>query len=96
MENWIPWMFSALSLLIAFVSLMKNNAKDDTEDKKDIVSLDVKLNSLITTCTEIRTDIKSIDTRTQTLDKKVVVLERDLATAFIRIDELRNDIKKEG
>ena len=46
------------------------------------------------TTNETRTDIKSLNKDIVELDKRMSVIERDVKTAFMRIDELRDEINK--
>lgn len=102
--EWIPWTISAVSLLIAFLTFMRNTSNDSRErliednQKMDninqsLIKVNMKLDQACNTINELRIDIKSLNTSVQDLDRRVTILERDLKTAFTRIDELRDDKK---
>lgn len=102
--EWIPWTISAVSLLIAFLTFMRNSNNDSRErliednQKMDninqsLIKVNMKLDQACNTINELRIDIKSLNTSVQDLDRRVTILERDLKTAFVRIDELRDDKK---
>jgi septal ring factor EnvC (AmiA/AmiB activator) len=102
--EWIPWTISAVSLLIAFLTFMRNTNNDSRErliednQKMDninqsLIKVNMKLDQACNTINELRIDIKSLNTSVQDLDRRVTILERDLKTAFTRIDELRDDKK---
>ena len=102
--EWIPWTISAVSLLIAFLTFMRNSNNDSRErliednQKMDninqsLIKVNMKLDQACNTINELRIDIKSLNTSVQDLDRRVTILERDLKTAFTRIDELRDDKK---
>jgi septal ring factor EnvC (AmiA/AmiB activator) len=102
--DWIPWTISAVSLLIAFLTFMRNTSNDSRErliednQKMDninqsLIKVNMKLDQACNTINELRIDIKSLNTSVQDLDRRVTILERDLKTAFVRIDELRDDRK---
>lgn len=102
--EWIPWTISAVSLLIAFLTFMRNTNNDSRErliednQKMDninqsLIKVNMKLDQACNTINELRIDIKSLNTSVQDLDRRVTILERDLKTAFVRIDELRDDKK---
>ena len=46
------------------------------------------------TTTETRTDIKALNKDIVEMDKRISVIERDVQTAFLRIDELRENMKE--
>lgn len=101
--DYIPWILSLLSFLVAYFSLSHNVRKDEkaengqTADKfegleRSIVQLGVKLDVVGTTTAETRTDVKSLNKDIQNIDRRVAILERDVKTAFDRIDELKGEI----
>ena len=102
--QYIPWAISALSLLVAVLSFAHNANKDKkaelTEEtlkfddlKESLIKANMKLDQVCATTNETRTDIKSLNNSLTELDKRVCVVERDLKTAFKKIDELRGDLK---
>lgn len=105
MDYWslIPWSISALATLIAILSFLRtgnrNMKADILEDdakldgiKEGLLKANMKLDQVCATTNETRTDIKALNKDIANLEKEVVVLKRDLKTAFSRIDELRNMI----
>ena len=100
--QYIPWIISALSLLVAVLSFAHNANKDKKEEvtedalrfdglKESLIKANMKLDQVCATTNETRTDIKSLNNSLVELDKRVCVLERDLKTAFKKIDEIRSD-----
>lgn len=96
----VPWSISFVSLVVVILTFIKNIDKDKEADikednhtfngiEKSLVKVNVKLDQLCNTTTETRTDIKALSNNIVELDKRVCVVERDLKTAFHRIDELR-------
>lgn len=92
--------FSGVMLLVSLINFFiarKDNIKKNTEeDERELASLregifkaNMKLDQVCATTNETRTDIKAINNSINEIDKRVIVVERDLKTAFIRIDELR-------
>lgn len=92
--------FSGVMLVISVINLVLARKKDivstTTEDERELASLregifkaNMKLDQVCATTNETRTDIKSLNNSINEIDKRVIVVERDLKTAFMRIDELR-------
>lgn len=93
--------FSGVMLVISVINLVLARKKDivstTTEDERELASLregifkaNMKLDQVCATTNETRTDIKSLNNSINEIDKRVIVVERDLKTAFMRIDELRD------
>jgi septal ring factor EnvC (AmiA/AmiB activator) len=90
-------------LLITFFTTRKSNIKKDTaEDERELASLregifkaNMKLDQVCATTNETRSDIKAMDQKLVEHGEKIAVITRDLETAFMRIDELRDQINKE-
>ena len=92
--------FSGVMLVISminfFLARKSDIKKDTTEDERELSALregifkaNMKLDQVCATTNETRTDIKSLNNSINEIDKRVIVVERDLKTAFKRIDELR-------
>lgn len=101
--NIIPWTISIISLLILILTFVRNGNKDMKEEIKDddrrfdgiresLLKANMKLDQVCATTNETRSDIKSMNLKIQSLDKEIEVLKRDVQTAFIRIDELKERV----
>lgn len=99
----VPWTISFVSLIILIITFFKNGNKEQKEDikqedtkftniEKSLLKANLKLDQLCTTTSETRTDIKSLNKDLNSLSGRVTVVERDLKTAFERIDELKGKI----
>ena len=93
---------SVTSVCIAFISVLfvilnyaKGNEREHDDGVESRIRMNVKLDQISATTASIQTDIKAMQKNYSELDKRVVIVERDLNTAFIRIDELRESIKSE-
>ena len=104
--NLIPWSISIIALVITIVTFIINRKKDLKIEQKDessqfegiregLIKANIKLDQLCAVTNETRTDIKSLNKDIVELDKRISVVERDIQTAFLRIDELRDSIKNE-
>ena len=96
----ISLIFSGVMLAVSITNLAISNArnmkKDTTEQSRErediregLLKANLKLDQVCSTTNETRSDIKSLNNGMGALDKRVSIIERDLKTAFIRIDELR-------
>ena len=103
LEKIIPWTISFVSLIILIITFFKNGNKEQKEDikqedtkftdiEKNLLKANLKLDQLCATTSETRTDIKSLNKDLNSLSGRVTVVERDLKTAFKKIDELKGKI----
>lgn len=104
--NLIPWSISIIALIFTAVTFYRNGRKDLKNASKEessqfegiregLIKANIKLDQVCAVTNETRTDIKSLNKDLIEIDKRVSVIERDVQTAFMRIDELRAEIKKE-
>ena len=105
MQQYIPWMISGLSLLVAFLSFLRGGRKDAKAEiqqdmaqmagiKESLLKANMKLDQVCSTTTETRSDIKSQARDLQALSIRLATVERDLKTAFNYIDEIRKENQK--
>ena len=98
--NLIPWSISIIALIITIVTFAINRRKDLKADykeddikfegiKESLLKANIKLDQVCAVTTETRTDIKALNKDIVEMDKRISVIERDVQTAFMRIDELR-------
>ena len=103
LEKIIPWSISLISLIILIITFFKNGSKEQKEDikkedtkftdiEKSLLKANLKLDQLCATTSETRTDIKSLNKDLNSLGERVTVVERDLKTAFEKINELKGKI----
>ena len=101
--NLIPWSISIIALIITIVTFAINRKKDLKTDyreedakfdgiKESLLKANIKLDQVCATTTETRTDIKALNKDIVEIDKRIAIVERDVKTAFMRIDELRDRI----
>lgn len=108
--NWmqgIPWTISALSLLYAVMTYIRNGNRQKKEDwehdakkldsmNESILKANMKLDQVCATTNETRTDIKSLNKDIAEIDRRVTIVERDVKTAFRTIDEIKEAINDDG
>ena len=90
---------SVVNLVIAQRRNLKGDTKEDEIEKNSlregVFKANMKLDMVCNTTTDIKTDIKAMDSKLEEHGKQIAVISRDLETAFIRIDELRERIDRE-
>lgn len=103
MSPYLPWIISFCSLIVAVLSLMHTKDKDKTSEikedaekfdgiKESLMKANIKLDTVCNTTTETRSDIKALNSDLKNMDTRVVVLERDMKTAFNQICEIKERI----
>ena len=101
--NLIPWFISAMSLMFVILTFVRNGNKDKKNEireedlamngiKESLLKVNMKLDQVCSTTNETRTDIKSLNKDMKDIDVRLVIVERDLKTAFNQIDELKHGV----
>lgn len=91
---------SIISICIAcgsliFVAINYGTGRHDKTDseteeiKTSLIKCNMKLDQLCATTSAIQTDIKAMQSRVNDVEKTIGVMQRDLQTAFVRIDEIK-------
>ncbi len=87
--------FQPLAVIIAFVSLIyvvknskKSNEKDVEARATGMAKIEVKLDAVIDSVTEIKSDLKCNRTELNDLAERIAKAESSIASAHHRIDEL--------
>lgn len=102
-NNLIPWFISGTSLLFVIMTYVRNGNKDKKNEireedlamngiKESLLKVNMKLDQVCSTTNETRTDIKSLNKDMKDMDVRLVIVERDLKTAFHQIDELKHGV----
>jgi septal ring factor EnvC (AmiA/AmiB activator) len=104
--NWvnvIPWGISAVSLLFVILTFVRNGNKDKKNEireedlamngiKESLLKVNMKLDQVCSTTNETRTDIKSLNKDMKDIDVRLVIVERDLKTAFHQIEDMKHGV----
>lgn len=102
--EWIPWSISAISLLFVILTFVRTGTKDKLSAQKyetsqlelikeGLLKANLKLDQVCAVQNEIRNDVKNLDSQLREMDRRVTVVERDLKTAFTKIDELKEELQ---
>ena len=78
----------AFGIYQGIANLKRNKASDDKKDATEMTTVIVKLESIGTGVTEIKSDMKNIRQDLQELRERVVVVEQSTESAHYRIDTL--------
>lgn len=100
----IPWTMTFIALIVSILTLTRNSRRDSMKDrqenearlealKESLLKANIKLDQVCAITNETRNDIKALNTALIDMDKRLSVVENDLKTAFMRIDELREEVK---
>ncbi len=83
--NYLPYIISGLSLLLAWYSFSHNNTKQDTTELTTVI---VKLENIGVGITDIKSEIAALRNDQRDDHDRLIKAEQSLATAWKRIDEL--------
>lgn len=100
----IPWSLTFVGLIVSILTLARNGRRDIMRDKQEqdmklealkesLLKANLKLDQVCQVTTETRSDIKALNNSMAEMDKRLSVVENDLKTAFMRIDELREEVR---
>ena len=100
MTQIVPWIISGVSMVVCVLTYMRNSRAAEIKDraendarleglKEALLKANIKLDQVCATTNETRSDIKALNSSITEMDKRLSVVENDLKTAFMRIDELR-------
>lgn len=83
------FIFTAYNFIAARKREVVESSARLEEIKESLLKCNMKLDAVCSATNETRVDIKALNSQIQVLDKELTVVKRDLNTAFVRIDELR-------
>ena len=101
--------FSGVMMIVGVVTFILTNVRQTKKDtatnerqfmgiREDLLTVKLKIEEMSTSVNEMRAAVKEISTSVGEIDRRLIITENSLKTAFIRIDELRASIadKKEN
>lgn len=86
---------SVSSLLVAAATFFANRKKDIQQDSQGVLKANMKLDQICATTNETRSDIKAINSQMQALNERQIKTEAEIRSIWKRIDEMREEIRKE-
>ena len=102
--DWVPWSISGVSLLFVILTyvrtLIKDTRKQSEEDNSKIelinqslIKANMKLDQTCQQLSELRLDVRNLSSSINEIDRRVTILERDIKTAFNKIDEIKSEVR---
>lgn len=103
--QWIPYVISFVATLIAVLSYFRTGKKDDKEETREeearlneigqsLLKANIKLDTVCSTTTETRADIKSMTKDLAAMDRRVTILESNMRVLSDTIDELKGKVNE--
>ena len=103
--QWIPYVISFVATLIAVLSYFRTGKKDDKEETREeearlneigqsLLKANIKLDTVCSTTTETRADIKSMTKDLAAMDRRVTILESNMRVLSATIDELKGKVNE--
>lgn len=83
---------SGVMMIVGVVTFVMNAVKDAKRNAASFTEISITLQQLVSTTNDIKDKVERMNQSLQDHSKDIAVLQRDLQTAFIRIDELRDMI----
>lgn len=83
---------SGVMMVVGIVTFIVNAVKDAKRSAASFAEISLKLEQLVATTNDIKAKVEKMNEALQDHSKDIAVLQRDLQTAFFRIDELRKMI----
>ena len=84
---------SGVMMLIAVATFIMNSVKEAKNNSASFTEISLSLKQLVSTTNEIKEKVERMEENLNSHSKDIAVLQRDLQTAFVRIDELRDMVK---
>jgi chromosome segregation ATPase len=95
--------FSGIMMIVGVVTFVisriregKNDIEEENKDKEDMKSSLLELSYLTKTINQttndIKTDVKSLSSNMNEIDKRVIRLENEQATMWRRLDEVKDKV----
>ena len=102
-SQYIPWIISLGGFIVALITLSRNGRKDRRNEyieeankidliKESLTKANVKLDTICTTMTETRTDIKVMHESLNAMENRVSIVENEMKAMWVRLDELKTKI----
>ena len=98
--EFIPWTISGVSLLFVIFTYVRTLIKDTKHQSEEdnskielinqsLIKANMKLDQTCQQLSELRLDVRNLSSSINEIDRRVTILERDVKTAFNKIDEIK-------
>lgn len=103
-ENVITLVISGTMLILSSVTFIINTARNSKKDtvasenrlneiNQSLLKVNLKLDQVCNTTADIKTEVRTMQNKQIEHTEQIAKMEQNIATAYIRIDELREQIK---
>lgn len=86
----LPYFSLIASIIFGIVAISRNKS----EDMKHAGKIDLEISTIAADVKDIKLSLRDTSAQLARQNERIAVIERDVKTAFNRIDETRNDVKK--
>ncbi|MBR6873007.1 MAG: hypothetical protein IKN17_05835 [Ruminococcus sp.] len=84
----------AVAAIVGFTNLRRSKTSDDRRDAAEMTTVIVKLESISTGITEIKSDMRNLQTSQQELRDRLIICEQSTKSAHHRIDKIEGKDKE--
>lgn len=86
----LPYLSVIASIIFGVIAISRNRS----EDMKHAGKIDLEISTIAADVKDIKMSLRDTSAQLARQNERIAVIERDVKTAFNRIDETRNDVKK--
>lgn len=86
----LPYFSLIASIIFGIVAISRNKS----EDMKHAGKIDLEISTIAIDVKDIKLNLRDTSAQLARQNERIAVIERDVKTAFNRIDETRTDVKK--
>lgn len=86
----LPYLSVVASIIFGVIAISRNRS----EDMKHAGKIDLEISTIAADVKDIKMSLRDTSAQLARQNERIAVIERDVKTAFNRIDETRSDVKK--
>lgn len=86
----LPYFSLAASIIFGVIAINRNRS----EDMKHAGKIDLQISTIASDVKDIKLNLRDTSTQLAKQNERIAVLERDVKTAFNRLEEDREDIRR--
>lgn len=92
--EFIPWIISGASALVALLTYMRNGTKDQAQVHEAVLKANIKLDQVCVTLNSIKEDTRLMQARITQVEKDMALVQQDIKSAFRQINELKDKVEE--
>ena len=86
----LPYLSVVASIIFGLIAINR----DKSQDMKHQGKIDLEISTIAADVKDIKISLRDTTTQINKQNERIAVVERDVKTAFNRIDEVRDDVKR--